>query len=165
MNTLDTQKLKIYDLDALLRAECSKQAFRYRKVAVFEGKKGVVVAEEEAVHQKGEDLSSTIDIEANNIARPGKAWIMPSYIVSVQISDVKEAPFTEMTMEEFFKRRDYNPRCQSNWRELLTSLDAIGFDLQKYLPERQRLDQKIRSANEQAGEKATVRPLPQEPER
>lgn len=162
---MDTQKLKIYDLDALLRAECGKQAFRYRKVAVFEGKKGVVVAEEEGVHQRGEDLSSTIDIEANNIARPGNTWIMPSYIISVQISDVKEAPFTEMTMEAFFKRRDYNPRCQSNWRDLLSSLDAIGFDLEKYLSERQGLDEKIQSANIQAGERDAVCISSHEPER
>lgn len=143
---MEAKKLRIYDLDAFLRQECNKQAFRYHKVAIFEGKYGVVVAEEEAVHQKEAGLQSTIEIPANDIARPGHTWIMPSHLVTLEISDVKEAPYTEMTMEEFFHRRNYNPRCQTNWRVLLSSLDSIGFDFHDYLPSKLDLDKTIQSA-------------------
>ena len=140
--------MKIYDIDALLRQECDKQAFRYHKVAVFEGRHGVVVAEEEAVHQKEAGLQSTIEIPANDIARPGRTWLMPSYLVTITISDIKEAPFTEMTMEEFFRRRNYNPRCQTNWRVLMSSLDSIGFDYREYLSVKPDLDKTIQSAED-----------------
>ena len=143
---MEPKKLKIYDIDALLRQECDKQAFRYHKVAVFEGSHGVVVAEEEAVHQKEAGLQSTIEIPANNIARAGHTWLMPSYLVNIAVSDVKSASFTEMTMEEFFRRRNYNPRCQANWRILLSSLDSIGFDYREYLPVKPHLDKTIQSA-------------------
>lgn len=35
-------------------------------------------------------------------------------------------------MEEFFARRNYNPRCQDNYRYLMESLRDIGFDLHGY---------------------------------
>ncbi len=162
---MEPKKLKIYDLDALLRSECKKEAFRYQKVAIFEGPRGVVVAEQEAVHKKEASLSATIDIEANDPARPGTVWLMPSYIITIAISDVKEAPFTEMSMESFFSRRDYNPRCQSNWRILLASLDSIGFDLSEYLPVKEPLGHMIQTAERQKGEGAAKNRQPLSPER
>lgn len=153
---MEPKKLKIYDLDALLRQECNKQAFRYQKVAIFEGAHGVVVAEEEAVHKKENSLSSKIEIPANNPARPGRTWLMPSHMVTLSITDIKTAPYTEMTMEQFFNRRSYNPRCSANWRLLLSSLDAIGFDLTDYLPGRKPLDLTIQCAQSQKSSSSEV---------
>lgn len=142
------KKLKIYDLDAFLRAECGLEAFRYQKVAIFEGERGVVVAEHEAVHKLEESLSSVIEIGANKPARPGTIWILPTYTVSVSIAEIKTAPYEEMTMDTFFDRRTYNIRCMDNWSTLLRSLSDIGFDLSSYLPEKQPLQRTIRSAQE-----------------
>ena len=107
---MDTRKMRVYDLDAYLRKECGLEAFRYQKVAVFEGTRGVVVAEQEAVHKRVNVLSDTVQIEANKPAAPGTIWIMPSYLVTIPVQEIKDAPFEEMTMSAFFHRRDYNPR-------------------------------------------------------
>ena len=143
---MDRKKLKIYDLNALLKDECNLEPMRYQKVAVFEGKTGILVAEEEAVYQAVCQLSDSICIGANKPARPGKAWVLPAFEVTLPIAIVKTAPYTEMTMESFFTRRDYNPRCQENWKTLLSALSDIGFDLDGYLPEKGALHEKIADA-------------------
>lgn len=143
---MNERTIKIYDLDALLHQECGLEAFRYQKVAVLEGPRGIVVAEEEAVHKRVNVLSDTVQIDANKPAAPGTLWLLPSYQVTISVQEIKEAPFQEMTMSAFFRRRDYNPRCQSNWRTLLSSLSAIGFDLSGYLPDKKPLDQTITQA-------------------
>ncbi len=145
---MKTRKIRVYDLDALLHKECGLEAFRYQKVAVFEGTNGVVVAEEEAVHKRVNVLSDTVQIEANKPAAPGTVWIMPSYLVTIPVKEIMDAPFEEMTMSAFFRRRDYNPRCQDNWRTLLSSLSGIGFDVSGYLSDRKPLNQTIRQAEE-----------------
>lgn len=143
---MDRKKLKIYDLNALLKDECNLEPMRYKKVAVFEGKTGILVAEEEGVYQAVCQLSDSICIGANKPAQPGKAWVLPAFEVSLPIVIVKTAPSEEMSMESFFSRRNYNPRCQENWKNLLSELSRIGFDLNGYLPEKAPLGEKIMEA-------------------
>ncbi len=145
---MEVKRLHIYDLDALLHEKCDLEAFRYKKVAVFEGKKGVVIAEEEAVHKKASSLSDCVFIPANKPARPGTVRAAASYDVILTVSEIMAAPSEEMTMDTFFSRRNYNPRCQDNWRTLLSSLSDIGFDLNGFLPEKPSLKQMITSAEE-----------------
>ena len=143
---MNENTIKIYDLDALLFQECGLKAFRYQKVAVFEGPRGVVVAEEEAVHKRVNVLSDTVTISANLPAAPGTIPILPTHEVTLSVQEIKDAPFQEMSMSAFFHRRNYNPRCQDNWRTLLSSLCDIGFDLSGYLPDRKPLVQTITQA-------------------
>lgn len=143
---MQPKTLKVYDLDALFRKELNLEAFRYRKVAVFEGTYGVVVAEEEAVHKRVNVPTDTIRIDANRPSPPGTMAIMPTVYVTLSVNEIKDAPFTDMTMSEFFSRRDYNPRCSTNWRTLLSSLTDIGFDLTGYLPEKLPLKETIQRA-------------------
>lgn len=131
---MDVKKIKVYDLDAFLRRELNLQSFRYEKAAIFEGPHGVVLAEEEAVHKRVNAISDTVKLGANDIAAPGTLWIAPSYEVTATIEELKTAPYVEMTMEEFFRRRNYNPRCENNYRALMNSLRDIGFDLHGYFP-------------------------------
>lgn len=134
---MDVKKIKVYDLDAFLRKELELESFRYEKAAIFEGPYGVVLAEHEAVHKRVNAVTDTVQLEANKIAEPGTMWIAPSYVVSATIDELKTAPYEEMTMEEFFDRRNYNPRCENNYMYLMESLRGIGFDLHGYFPTEQ----------------------------
>ena len=143
---MQAKPIRIYDLDALFRKELDLEAFRYRKVAVFEGPYGVIVAEEEAVHKRVNVPTDTVRIDANKPSPPGTMAIMPTIYVTLSVDEIKQAPYTDMPMSEFFSRRDYNPRCSSNWRTLLSSIVDIGFDLNGYLPNKQPLKDTIQRA-------------------
>lgn len=126
--------LKIYDVNAFLNKNCQKEAFRYERVAIFVGPSGVVVAEYEAVHMLENVVSDTVRIPCNDPPSDGKIWITPQYTANVKIEDIlAEAPCTEMSMSDFFSKREYNIRCEKNWSTLLASLRDIGFDTAGYL--------------------------------
>lgn len=144
---METKKIKVYDLDAFFKSEFEVEAFRYKQIAIFEGKRGVVLAEHEAVHKKEFALTDTVEMPVNPIPEPGKMWMAATMVVQARIEELMQAPCTEMTMEEFFDRRDYNPRCQSNYRGLMNSLQEIEFDLHGYFSvEKPSLSDQIRTA-------------------
>lgn len=144
----DLKKIKVYDLNTYFQKELEVESFRYEKVAIFEGPKGVVVAEHEAVHMLENALSDTIVLPVNPISEPGRIWLVPTMELRTKIEELQDAPFTEMTMDEFFDRRNYNPRCQSNYRTLMNHLRDIGFDLHGYFaPERPTLNDQIHAAS------------------
>ena len=148
---MELNKIKVYDVDALLHEQYNMEAFRYHKVAVFEGANGVVVAEEEGVHQMVSSLfTEDVEIPANEPAAPGKMWITAEYLMLMTAKEIQTAPYSEVTMPEFFKRRNYNGRTQDNWKTLRSSLDKIGFDLTGYLPEERPLFQKIQASEKQS---------------
>ena len=144
----DVKKIRVYDMEALLAKE-NLEPFRYNKVAVFEGSRGVIVAEQEAVHQMENRITDSIVIPANNPSSPGRTWLLPEYEVTISIDELMTAPYTEMTMEEFFSRRNYNPRCQGNYTNLMSHLHQIGFDFHSYFTnEKPALADRISSAGE-----------------
>jgi len=144
------KSIKVYDLDAFVQKEQEMEAFRYNQVAVFEGKKGIVVAESEAVHQLAKNLSDTVDIPVNKLPEPGKIWLIANYLCTISIDEIIKAPCQERLFTEFFNRRDYNPRCQSNFRTLLHSLCSIDFDLSDYYLQTEPLSQKLHAASTRA---------------
>lgn len=151
---MDVKKIKVYDMDALFK-EADMAPFRYNKVAIFEGPRGVIVAEHEAVHMRENLVTDSIVLPATKIPEPGHFAILPTHEATLQICELMEAPYTEMTIEEFFDRRNYNPRCQSNYANLMGHLREIGFDLHGYFPTQQTtLDDKIKSAAQRTGSKS-----------
>ena len=145
---MDLKKIKVYDLNAYFQKELEVESFRYEKVAIFEGPNGVVVAEREAVHMRENALSDTIELPVNPIHEPGKMWLVPTMVLRTTIEELLDAPYKEMTMDEFFARRNYNSRCQSNYRILMNNLRDIGFDLHGYFePEHPSLNDQIHAAS------------------
>lgn len=140
------KRIKVYDLDAFFHAECQMEAFRYKQVVVFEGKKGIVLAEEEAVHKLVNGLDDTVEIPINKLPEPGKVWLIANYMCTISIDEILKAPSYEMHFTDFFKRRDYNPRCQSNFRTLLQSLHRIDFDISDYYQPKEPLTQQLKAA-------------------
>lgn len=152
--SMEVKKIKVYDMDALFK-EADMLPFRYNKVAIFEGPKGVIVAEHEAVHMMENLVTDSIVLPATKIPEPGRIPLFPTHEATLQISELMTAPYTEMTIEEFFDRRSYNPRCQDNYASLMGHLREIGFDLHGYFPTRQTtLDDKIKSATQRTGSKS-----------
>ena len=144
----EVKKIRIYDLDALFKEE-GMEPFRYNQVAVFEGKGGVIVAESEANHMLEGKVTDNVIIPANPIRSPGKMWILPQYEATLPIDEIKTAPYKEQTIEEFFNRRSYNPRCEANYESLMDGLRTIGFDLHGYFAtEKPSLVETIQSADE-----------------
>ena len=142
--------ITVYDLDAYFHAEHQMEAFRYKQVAIFEGEKGIVLAEAEAVHKIVDSLSDTVDIPVNKLPEPGKVWLIANYMCTISIDEILKAPSCEMPFVDFFKRRDYNPRCQSNFKTLLQSLTAIEFDLSDYFPHKEPLSKQLIAAETRA---------------
>lgn len=139
---MDMKKIKIYDLAALFEKEGvlfegeKLEPYCFKKIAVFEGNRGVIVAEHEAVQLLENTIKDTVMIPANPPSSPGMIWAIAKYEVEVPIEELMQAPYEEKTMEEFFDRRSYNPRCQQNFAALLKNLDEIEFDLRGYFPEK-----------------------------
>lgn len=127
-------KIKVYDVNAFIEKEYPQyNAFRYEKAAIFEGSRGFVFAEEEAVHQKENLITDSIVIPLCKKPTPGHIAFMASADLTVSFDEIiNEAPYQEMDIEDFFKRRNYNPRCQENFATLMKSLRDIGFDLHGY---------------------------------
>lgn len=128
------KKIKVYDIDAFVAQEHPEyEPFRYKKAAIFEGSHGVVFAEEEAVHQKENALADSVVVPLAKRTDEKHIALIASAEMTVSLDEiVKKAPYEEMSMEEFFTRRNYNWRCQDNYATLMDSLRDIGFDLDGY---------------------------------
>lgn len=141
--------IKIYDADAFIRNELEMCCHRFEKVAILEGSHGVVIAEHEAVHDVLNTLEDTFRFDLTKIPPPGTLYVMPSAYIDVPVSMIKEnAPQEEMDFYDFFSRRNYNPRCESNFRHLCKHLQDIGYEIPK-----ESLKAKVQSANAVASEK------------
>lgn len=145
-------KIKIYDLNAFIGQHYSEyEAFRYKKAAIFEGPHGVVFSEEEAVHQRANRITDSVVVPLCQKAEEKDGHITMAIRASAEMTVsldeiVSKAPYEEKTMEEFFARRDYNPRCQDNYAILMNSLRNIGFDLKGYFTEKLSLDEQMDKA-------------------
>lgn len=143
------KKIKVYDLDAFVAQEHPEyEPFRYEKAAIFEGPRGVVFAEEEAVHQKENLLTDSVVVPLAKRTDEHHIAIMATAEMRVSLDDIVEnAPYEEKTMEEFFARRDYNPRCQDNYATLMNSLRDIGFDLHGYFDIKPSIEEQMQEAS------------------
>ena len=144
------KKIKIYDIDAFLKSNNPEyKPFRYEKAAIFEGQYGFVFAEEEAVHQRVTKISDEVRIPLCKRPSPGHISIMSCGELIVSLDEiVAGAPCDEKTLEEFFHRRNYNPRCQNNYATLMASLRNIGFDLHGYFEDKPSIEEQIREADD-----------------
>ena len=134
-NNTDLKKIKVYDLNAFFLEELNLEAFHYGKAAVFEGTRGVIVAEHEAVHLWEKNLTDKVEIKATDIPEGNHTYGMPNHVVTLSIEEIMQAPFEEMTMSDFFDRRGYNPRCEQNFSLLMDHLGEIGFEIGDYFRE------------------------------
>lgn len=149
-------KIKVYDVNEFVKKNYPEyEAFRYEKAAIFEGANGVVFAEREAVHKRENLLTDSVQIPLCKKASEGHIAIMASAELTVSLAElVAGAPCEEMNMEDFFTRRNYNPRCQENYAILLNSLRSIGLDPRSFLDnshEQVSVDAAIDKANELKG--------------
>ena len=145
------EKIKVYDIDAFVAQEYPEyETFRYSKAAIFVGSRGVVFAEEEAVHQKENTISDSVVVPLAKRTDEKHIALFPTADLKVSLDElIEKAPFKEMSMEEFFTRRDYNWRCQENYATLMKSLRDIGYDLGEKEPVvKPPLDNVIQTANE-----------------
>ena len=153
------KKIKVYDIDALIgELYPDYKAFRYEKATIFEGPQGIVFAEQEAVHVRENLITDSVKIPLCQRPPEGYISLAPTADLTITLDEiVAGAPHEEMTIEEFFVRRDYNPRCQQNYATLMSSLRSIGFDLHGYFADSPSIDDQIQAA---AGErdKAMLRP-------
>lgn len=136
-------KIKVYDADALIRREADMSCHTFKKIAVFQGPHGVVVAEQEAVHDKLNTVDDSFRFSLTKIPSPGKMYVVPTAYAEIPVSFIlKNAPCEEMEFYDFFSRRNYNPRCESNFRHLCAQLREIGIDIPK-----EPLSQKLKNAD------------------
>ena len=135
-------KIKIYDADAFIRKEAEMACHTFQKVAILEGPHGIVVAEKEAVHDVLNDRDDTFRFDLTKIPSPGHMYLIPSAYVDIPIREILDrAPSVEMEFYDFFSRRNYNPRCENNFRYLCGELRDIGYPIPK-----EPLTDKLKSA-------------------
>ena len=143
---MDAKKIRIYDMKALFQKE-GIEPFRFSNVAVFEGKNGVIVAENSAIHLVMRSTSDTVAIPANPSRERGVFYAEPQYTATLSVDEIKTAPHTEMTTEDFFKRCTKGSLCEPNYQALMQHLGDIGFDIHDYFPaQNSSLEDKIKSA-------------------
>jgi len=139
-------KIKIYNTDEFIRNEFNMACHTFGEVAIFEGKNGVVVAEKEAVHDMFDSLNESFNFDLTKIPAPGKMYILPTHSADIPISMIKEkAPNKEIEFYDFFSKRNYNPRCQNNFKFLCENLREIEYEIPK-----EPLFSKIMNATEKA---------------
>lgn len=143
-------KIKVFDIDALVAQEYPEyEPFRYKKAAIFEGPRGVVFSEEEAVHQKENALTDAVVVPLAKRTDKNHIAIFATAKMTVSLDEiVAKAPFEEMSMDEFFSRRNYNPRCQDNYETLMKSLRNIGFDLYGFFEDKPSIETQMKEAFE-----------------
>ena len=144
-------KIKVYDMDAFLKSKYPEyKPFRFEKVAIFEGLNGLIFAEEEAVHQRANVPTDQVVIPLCKRPSPGHMNIMASAELKISLDEIiSEAPYAEKTIEEFFNRRNYNPRCENNYATLMSSLRNIGFDLHGYFKDKPSIEEQISAAEQE----------------
>ncbi len=136
--------IKIYDADTFFRKEGEMACHKFGKIAIFEGTNGVVVAEEEAVHDVLNTLDDEFRFHLTKIPSPGSIYLLPTAYADVPIREVYEnAPTEEMDFYDFFSRRNYNSRCISNFSYLCKHLRDIGYEIPK-----EPLNEKVKAAEE-----------------
>ena len=128
--------INVYDVDAFIKSETENknEAFDYpggAAIILGEGGKGCV-ADYEAIYTPFDSTDKEIKIPANDITewKDGKRdiYLMPQYLVKTQVEElIEKAPKKEMKASEFFKKHDYNPRCQQNYAGMVKYLSGIGF--------------------------------------
>jgi len=139
-------KIKVYDVDGWIRKEADMTCHTFKKVAIFQGGNGVVVAESEAVHDLLHSEKDSFRFHLTPIPEPGKIFLVSTAYVDVPVSVIREnAACEEMDFYEFFSRRNYNPRCESNFRYLCNQLKDIGYEIP-----REPLADKLRNADGRA---------------
>lgn len=149
--------LKVYDVDEFFRKEAKMSAFHYGSAAIIKGPNGVILAEHEAVHQVENLITDSVVIPLAAIPSKGGMAIMATHEATVRLCDIEEkAPYQEMTMEEFFDKRNYNPRCQTNFRILLESMREIGLDPKEYLQEQAKAKSTLSSQLKEAEKEKSV---------
>ena len=124
--------IKIYDADRYFREEGEMTCHTFGKIAIFEGSRGVVVAEKEAVHDVLDSLDDEFRFHLTNIPPSGSIYLLPTAYADIPIRDIYEnAPSEEMDFYDFFSRRNYNSRCVSNFNYLCKHLWDIGYEIPK----------------------------------
>lgn len=150
-------KIKIYDADAFIRKEANMACHTFGQVAVFQGPKGVIVAEEEAVHDMFQSIEDAFSFHLTKIPSPGKRMLIPTHSADIPVKEImNHAPSKEVDFYDFFSRRNYNPRTQNNFRYLCGHLREIGYEIPK-----EPLSQKVQAASAKAAAgKANTRLAP-----
>lgn len=125
-------KIKIYDADAYIRDSVAMTCHSFGQVAIFEGPRGVVVAERDAVLDRFQSVEDPFSFMLTKIPEPGKMYIMPTHRADIPVKDIMDkAPSQEMEFYDFFSRRNYNLRCENNFRFLCDNLRDIGIEIPK----------------------------------
>ena len=125
-------KIKIYDADAYIRDKVAMTCHSFGQVAIFEGPRGVVVAEQEAVLDRFKSVEDPFSFMITKIPEPGKMYLKPTHCADIPVKTIMdEAPSKEMEFYDFFSRRNYNLRCENNFRYLCDNLKDIGVEIPK----------------------------------
>ena len=125
-------KITIYDADAYMRRDHNMACHTFGQVAVFQGPLGVVVAEREAVHDVLASVDDDFTFSLTKIPPAGSIYLLPTHQADIPVSYLMEkAPRKAVDFYDFFSRRNYNPRCENNFRSLCKDLQEIGFEIPK----------------------------------
>jgi len=125
--------IKVYNIGELIKRELpGKMVHMLNKVAIIEGNNGVTVFDDEAVGWRKNTTDATIEIGLTDIPEKGTIYIMPQYMIDVQIINLMEAEYEEMPITQFVSRYNYNSRLQNNFKTMLRTIDEIGLNSKEY---------------------------------
>jgi hypothetical protein len=129
------EKVKVYDIAGWTKKHCpEKEIFRYDKLMILVGEKGIVICDDEGVGWKRDLITDSIKLQFTDIPKEGEFYIIPQYEAAIQIGDILEdAEYEEMYLKEFMTKWNYNSRCQQNFREILDSMIQAGFAIKDYI--------------------------------
>lgn len=120
--------IDVYDLDAWIASETDGQFESHD----YHGGAAILIRPDgsgcmldfEAVGYEFRSIDDTTEIGIHKISKPDENGnfsisIIATHMIKCTYREIMDnAPVTQMTVDEFFSKRNYNSRCQSNFAEI-----------------------------------------------
>ena len=120
--------IDVYDLDAFIASETDGQFESHD----FSGGAAILLRRDgsgcmldyEAVGYEFRSIDDEVEIGIHKISTPDENGYFTISVIATHMvrctyrEIIEKAPVKQMTVDEFFKKRNYNSRCQSNFSEI-----------------------------------------------
>ena len=131
------KSIKVYNLKEKIKKEDFNgkkvTTYSFSKIAILEGKKGVLCFNEEGIGYLKDNIKDEIEISLNDIPIGNHICCMAQYQIKMSIKEIMDTVnFEEMELTEFITRYDYNNRLRDNFASILKSINKVGLKKKDY---------------------------------
>lgn len=134
------KSIKVYNLKEKIEKEDfdgkKLTTYNFSKMAIMEGKKGILCFNEEGIGYLKDNIDDKIEISLNDIPKENIIYVMPQYEVMMSLKEItNDVNYEEMELTQFIRRYNYNRRLKDNFSDILKSINKIGLKKKDYYME------------------------------